>query len=143
MRRPCGGVKADGSPCRAAPLTDSAFCAMHDPDNAEAVAQGRRLGGLRRKRESTLGAAYDLGDIRSAEGLWRVLEVAILDTFALDNGIQRVRTLIQGVRTGSDLKRTTDLEARMEALERAIPRRPPDGLPPEGLLDAGRNERKP
>jgi hypothetical protein len=40
---------------------DNDFCSLHDPANADAMAEPRPLGGQRRKREATLADVYDLG----------------------------------------------------------------------------------
>jgi len=39
-------------------MADSEFCWAHEPANAEAAAEARRLGGMRHKRESTVATAY-------------------------------------------------------------------------------------
>lgn len=124
VRRICTATNGRGLPCGAAALRDRPWCRMHDPDLAEEVAAARRLGGQRRRRDGTLEVAFDLDDVRTRDGLWRVLEVAVLDTLALDNGIQRNRTLIQAVTAGGRLHER-DLEERVSALERAMATRSP------------------
>jgi hypothetical protein len=59
-RRTCAAVHADGRPCGAGPQLDRAFCFVHDPERAAEVAEARRLGGLRRRREGTIATAYEL-----------------------------------------------------------------------------------
>jgi len=58
-RRLCTATRADGQPCGMAPMVDSAFCWAHDPANADAATEARRVGGLRRKREGTVAGAYN------------------------------------------------------------------------------------
>ena len=134
MKRPCAATNAKGSSCRGAATTDSVYCRMHDPEQADAVAEGRRLGGFRRKREVTLDAAYELGDIGSVDGIRRLLDVAMHDAVALDSGVARVRVLIYGVRAAIELMRVTDLDARISALERDHTRRAAASEPLTGLL---------
>ena len=133
MKRPCAATNAAGDPCGAAAATDSPFCRMHDAAQSDVVAEGRRLGGQRRRREVTLVAAYDLGDIGEVDGIRRILDVAIQDALALENGVARLRVMIYGARTAIELLRISDLETRISALERdggtsAAAREPLSGL---------------
>ena len=93
MRRQCAFQTAKGNACRMAPLKDSEFCWVHSPDRIKEVQEARRLGGLRRKRESTISNAYHFESITSVEGIRRIVEIAILDTLAMENSISRNRTL--------------------------------------------------
>jgi hypothetical protein len=92
---------------------------MHDPQNAEAMAEARRLGGLRRKREVAVAGAYDFEGLTSVPQLRRLLEVAAIDLLALDNGIARGRAIIALVLAGAKLLETGELEERIAALEAA------------------------
>jgi hypothetical protein len=60
IRKGCAYAKADGQPCRMAPLHDRPFCFSHDPERAAEAAEARRIGGLRRKKEGTIAIAFDL-----------------------------------------------------------------------------------
>lgn len=119
-RRTCLFTMPSGERCKAAPLREGRYCFVHDPDHAEEAAEARRLGGLRRRREKTLAIAYDFQGLESVEQLRRVLEVAILDTLSLDNGVARNRTL--GTLTMAALKalETGELEDRVAALEATV-----------------------
>jgi hypothetical protein len=64
--RACHGHKADGAACQAPPLRDDDFCLMHSAEHAEQVAEARRLGGLRRRREHTVSGAYEFKEWRQA-----------------------------------------------------------------------------
>ena len=121
-RRACAATKPNGTPCQAPPLTDGDFCLMHAPDHAAEVAEARRLGGLRRRREHTVAGAYQIGDVRTVAGLRRVLEVAMLDTLGLDNSIARARARTLGYLVGAGVKllEVGELEDRVLALEAAV-----------------------
>ncbi len=93
MRRRCQGTRADGQPCGMAPMVDSDFCWAHDPSNAEAAAEARRVGGLRRKKEGTVAGAYSFGGLSNVHDIRRLIEIAVLDTLVLENSIQRGRVL--------------------------------------------------
>jgi hypothetical protein len=114
------------------PLLDSDFCWAHDKENAEAAAEARRIGGLRRRREATLAGAYDLSGLDSVDGLRRVLDIALVDSLNLDNGVPRNRTLIAIVMVGLKALATGELADRVEALEAIIKRQ---GLQPSVFAD--------
>lgn len=117
MRRQCAAHLASGAPCRAAPLHDSEFCRMHSPEHAREVQEARRLGGLRRKRESTISTAYQFESLNSVEGIRRIVEVAVLDTLAMENSIARARTLAYLAQVALHTLEVGDLESRIAALE--------------------------
>ena len=123
MPRTCSFVKTSGKSCGAAPLKDGHFCFWHEPDKAEDVADARRLGGLRRKREKTVALAYDVDGLRDVDQVRRVLEIALVDTLSLDNSVPRNRTLISLAQTGLKAMETGELEERLAALEAAVKRR--------------------
>jgi hypothetical protein len=113
------------------------FCFWHAPGNEEEVAEARRLGGLRRRREKTVSGAYDFTGLGSVEEIRRLLEIAALDTLGLDNGIARVRALVQIATAAAKLLETGELEHRIELLEAAVAPKPPpptDGT--SALFDA-------
>jgi hypothetical protein len=72
IRKGCAYAKADGQPCRMAPLRDRPYCFSHDPERAEEAAEARRVGGLRRKKEGTIAVAYDLPGLDTVDGIRRV-----------------------------------------------------------------------
>jgi hypothetical protein len=84
----------DGHACRAGPQRDRPFCFSHDPERTEEAAEARRLGGLRRRKEGTIAAAYDLPGLDTVVGIRRLLDIVVTDGVGLDNGIPRLRVLI-------------------------------------------------
>ena len=95
---------------------------FHSPEHQEEVAEGRKLGGLRRRREKTLASAYDIESLTSVAALRRLLEIAAFDTLALENSLPRSRTLVAVVTAGSKLLEVGELQARLAALEAATGR---------------------
>jgi hypothetical protein len=132
LRRTCTALKPNGERCRANPLRDSDYCLMHDPEHAEEVAEARKLGGLRKRREAALIGAYHLEGLNSLAVLERVLEIALLDTLGLDNSLNRSRTLGYLVGIGTRLRQEGETEERLRALEAAVQRQK---LPAESVFD--------
>src|SRR5688572_8732881 len=91
--RSCRGTNARGGSCRAAPLRGSDYCRLHDPEQAAAVQEARQLGGLRRRRETTVAVAYDFDGLATIPQIRRLVEVAAYDTLSQENSVSRARTL--------------------------------------------------
>ena len=116
----CAGKKENGQPCRSPKLRDSDYCLMHSPEHAEDVAEARRLGGLRRRREVAVSGAYDFVGLQSVGDIRRLLEVAVLDTLGLENSIARARTLAYLATTAIKLLEVGEFEERLASLETAM-----------------------
>lgn len=117
MHRQCAFRSATGKPCRAAPLREGEFCLMHSPERVKEVQEARRLGGLRRRRESTISNAYQFDSLNSVEGIRRIVEVAVLDTLAMENSIARSRSLAYLAQVALHTLEVGDLETRIATLE--------------------------
>ena len=92
---------------------------MHSPEYAEEIAEARRLGGLRRRREVAVTGAYEFNGLETVADLRRLLQIAALDTLGLENSIARARTLGYLVGVAGKLLETGELEERLTALEAA------------------------
>jgi hypothetical protein len=103
-----------------APLADSAFCSNYDPANAEAAAEARRMGGMRRKRQGTIRLAYDVAGLGTVADIRRYAELAMDDTVGMDNTVQRNRPIFYGCHVASGLLKTGELEDRVTVLEAAV-----------------------
>ncbi len=130
-QRTCSFRKEDGQPCRAAPLHDGPFCLWHSPEHAEEVQEARRLGGVRRRRERSVARAYDFAGLNEVSQVRRLLEIAIVDTLALENSAARSRTLAYLGIVALKVFEVGELEARVAAVEAALgprlPQRAADG----------------
>jgi hypothetical protein len=120
INRRCSYAKADGQPCRMAPLHDRPYCFSHDPERAEEAAEARRLGGLRRRKEGTITVAYDLPGLDSVAGIRRLLEIVVTDGLSLENGIARQRVLISTAVAAMNLLKVGEIEDRIATLEQAV-----------------------
>ena len=118
--------------CQAAPVKDGDHCFWHSPECAEDVAEARRLGGLRRRREVAVSGAYEVNGLETVGDLRRLLVIASLDTLGLKNSIARARTLGYLVGVAGKLLETGELEERLAALEAAHGQK----TLPESVFDA-------
>ncbi len=105
VTRTCKFIMEGGQPCRAATLQDGDFCLWHSPEHADEVAEARRLGGLRRRRERAVSGAYDFEGLNTVQQVRRLLEIAALDTVGLENSVARSRTLAYLAQVASTLGR--------------------------------------
>ena len=118
--RVCRATKDDGSRCEAPPLVDEDFCFWHSPKHAEEVAEAGRLGGLRRRREKTVAAAYDLEGLDTVSQVRRLLQIAVMDTLGLENSIARSRVLAYLAQVALKTLEAGALQERLAALESAM-----------------------
>ena len=117
MRRQCTFRLPSGEQCRAAPLRDGQFCWVHSPERVKDVQEARRLGGLRRKRESTISSAYQFESLNAVEGIRRIVLVAVLDTLAMENSIARARPLAYLAQVALRTLEVGNFEERIANLE--------------------------
>lgn len=101
-------------------LTDADFCFFHDPEREAEAVEARRLGGLRRKRESTLQGAYEVTGVATLDDLLGLLKVVTFDALSLENSIARGRLLLGVVQTGAKLLEVGEQEERLAAIEAAL-----------------------
>ena len=120
MARACKEAKEDGTPCSAPPLRDGEFCFWHSPEHAEEAAEARRLGGLRRRKEKVVSGSYDIEGLETVPQIRRLVEIAVLDTLALENSIARSRALIAAAGAAAKLLEVGELEERIQTIERAL-----------------------
>ncbi len=120
MRRRCQGTRADGEPCGMAPMADSDFCWAHDPSNAEAAAEARRMGGLRHRREGTVAGAYHFDGLGTVQDIRRLVEIAVYDTLGMDHSIQRSRTLAYLAQTALKSLEVGEVQDRLQVLEELV-----------------------
>ena len=118
--RTCKFIRDDGSPCRSAPMRDGDSCFWHSPAHAEEADEARSLGGLRRRKERTVAGAYEFQGLRTVGDIQRLLEIATLDTLALESSVARSRTIAYLAQTALKCLEVGELEDRLALLEAAV-----------------------
>ena len=118
--RACASRNEQGDPCGQTPLRDGEYCFWHSPEHAEEAAEARRLGGLRRRKEKVVSGSYDIEGLENVGQIRRLVEIAVLDTLALENSIARSRALIAAAGAAAKLLEVGELEERLLALEAAV-----------------------
>jgi hypothetical protein len=93
---------------------------MHDPANAEAAAEARKMGGLRKRREGTISGAYDWESARALDGVQRMIDIAVSDALSLDSVPTRCRLLLYAATVALRVIVVGDMETRLRALEAAV-----------------------
>ena len=126
--RACKFTKDDEERCQAPPMHDSEYCFVHAPEYAEEMAEARRLGGLRRRREKVVEGTYEIGELESVPEVRRLVRIAVLDGLSLENSIARARLLVAAAQTAAKLLEAGETEERLRALERAMLHRQPAKL---------------
>lgn len=120
VSKTCSYRRETGQACRAAPLRDGDFCLWHDPEHAEEVAEARKIGGSRRKRERAVAVAYDFEGLSSTDSIRRLIEIAVVDTLSLDNSVNRNRTLAYLAQSAVKLLDHGEHEDRIKRLEETL-----------------------
>ena len=117
--RGCTYRMPGGRVCGATRQRHTPYCRLHDPDpDAQArAAEGRRLAGLRRRRERTLAEGYGVTGVRSRAELKHVLDRAMFDAFSVADPAVRVRLLLAVLDRAGPILERDELEARVAALE--------------------------
>ncbi len=136
MNRGCTFEMPDGLLCRAPAMRGQSHCYWHDPSRLEEAAEARRLGGLHRRKATSVAAVYDFAGLRTVEGAQRLLETVALDTLSLDNSLARNRALIAAARVAPKLIETAEPRAEGQAPAPPLPLRQPAHLPAHIRADA-------
>ncbi len=93
---------------------------MHDPEHADEMAEARRLGGLRRRKEKAVSGAYEIEGLETVGQIRRLIEIAVLDTLGLQNSIARSRTIAYLAHVALKVLEVGEFQERLQALEAAI-----------------------
>ncbi len=120
MTRLCAFRFPNDEPCHSPPLRDGNYCLMHSPEHAKEVQDARRIGGLHRKREATLSAAFDFQGLETVEGIRRLLQIAATDALAMESSPSRSRQLVYIALAALRVLEVRDFEQRILGLERSV-----------------------
>ena len=120
VNRGCTYEMLDGLLCQAPALRGKALCYWHEPDASDAAQEARRVGGHHRRKARSVATIYDFAGLRTVESAQRLLEIAAIETLALENSIARNRALISAAAGAGKLIEAGDLEERLTAVEAAV-----------------------
>jgi hypothetical protein len=109
----CAGTKRDGSRCTATVEPPQTYCWWHDPENAEARRRAASKAGKSRPSRELPGIKSQLQD------LTRDVLAGDLETGRAAVANQLINTRLRAIEQERKNRETEDLEARIEALERA------------------------
>jgi len=119
--RQCEHTRPDGTRCQSAPMHGSRFCFWHDPAKAAERATARSKGGKARHGRAIRHIPGEDGDIalQTAGDILGLLEREINAVLRLEPGHRRARTIGYLAGIGLRALETSELAARIEALEAA------------------------
>lgn len=115
----CKATTARGDECAAHAGADG-YCAFHSPAHAKARAAGHKRGGERHRIAHAGNAAALPQRVRTLPDVLCVLDYALAETLPMENSIQRGRLLVALSHAFIEAIKTGELEARVEAVERAL-----------------------
>ena len=117
--RTCSFIKEDGQRCQAPPQLEDEQCFWHSPKTRGEAKEAQRLGGLRRRKDHALSAAYDFEGLRTVEQIQRFLEIVALDTLTLENSARRTHAAARIASVALHALDRGELEQLLRTLETA------------------------
>jgi hypothetical protein len=84
------------------------------------VAEARRLGGSRRRKEATIAVAYDVQGLGSIAEIRRLVEVAVIDVLSLENSVARARAIAYLAHIATKLLEVGEHEERLARIEQTL-----------------------
>src|SRR5689334_3111017 len=90
----CKARTQGGQPCKMAAVTGGLYCFTHDPEASQARQAARKLGGYNRGTPHAGNTAAVNGSPRTITEVFPILDYALAETLAMENGIQRGRLLV-------------------------------------------------
>lgn len=121
----CKAKTTSGDPCAAHPGA-SGFCWAHDPALARKRAEAHRLGGHRTHYQDP--SPWPEVDVTNAAGLLLLMAKLLRESWDLETGVARSRTLGYLIQVQKGVLEIGELEQRVAALENALKLRERGGL---------------
>lgn len=119
QKRQCKTKTQRGEPCPNA-AGASGYCFTHDPTRGKERAKARKRGGAHRRIAHNGNADALPKQVRTLPDVLTVLDYALAEALPLENGVQRGRLLVSIAHAFIEAIKTGELEARMDAIERAL-----------------------
>ena len=113
----CSGITQAGTACKGIPIDGSDYCYAHHPDHADERRRHGSKGGKRGGRGRPQGETHGIKEL--LEDLTERVLTGDLPTGPAAVANQLINTRLRAVELERKVKETEELEARIEALERA------------------------
>jgi hypothetical protein len=114
----CKARNKNGAPC-AANAGASGYCFTHNPAMRAKRAAARKLGGKHRRRVVS-NQPFPTVDTQTAQGLIAFLDALLRETWKLEPGIARSRTLAYIASVLKTVLEVGEIEERLSALEAEV-----------------------
>ena len=112
----CHGKTRSGATCKMPAQKNGEYCFTHTPDTRAAQAAARKLGGHNRHTEHAGNPDAVNKSPRTVEQAYTILDYALAETIAADNGIQRNRLLVAIAAGYVDAIKTGEIETQLKEL---------------------------
>lgn len=116
----CKGKTIGGAPCKMPALKGQRYCFTHSPANRAAQAQARKRGGEGRHTPHAGDPSQVIAQPRTIEQAYTILDYALAETIAQDNGVQRNRLLVSIASAYVDARKVGELETQLLELMRIL-----------------------
>jgi hypothetical protein len=119
MQATCSGTTKAGAACRAPAMPGRAYCITHDPERAAELAEWRKRGGKAKSNAARAKKQLPTEPMTPVEA-HAYLTIAFKKVLVkqLDPGI--LNALSTAAKTMAELSKASELEDRMEAIERRL-----------------------
>lgn len=122
MARKCQARTRSGNRCGGFAIDDSNYCFSHEPKMAHTRAAARKRGGYNR-RKSPINSTFPELDPEKISGLVSLVKQVLRETWALENSLNRSRTIGYLAQVQRSLIESSELHERLSAVETVLSQR--------------------
>ena len=116
----CKSTTLEGKSCQAQAIKGSDYCFAHDPSSGKARAKARKKGGQRRCVPHGGDPELIPKEVRTIEGVFKILDYELAEVIPLENSIQRGRLIVAIANAYLNVIKIDELESRIAAIETAL-----------------------
>ncbi len=120
----CKATTTSGQACKMKAIKGSKYCFTHSPATRAQQAQARKRGGENRHTPHVADPDQIHKSPRAIPDVMTILDYALAETLALDNGIQRGRLLVSIAAAYVDGLKVGEIETQLRELLQILASRP-------------------
>lgn len=120
----CHGKTRNGQACKMPAVKGDRYCFTHNPATRAAQAAARKLGGYNSATPHAGNPEAVHAAPRTIEQAFTILDYALAETIAMENGIQRGRLLVSIAAGYIDAIKQGDIEKQLQELLQILASRP-------------------